>query len=132
MNECIFCKIVNKEIPCNKVYEDKDFLAFLDIKPVNPGHTLIIPKKHHRWIWDVKNFGAYFEFVKKVEIAIQKVMITEWVVLGVAGNEIPHAHVHLVPRFKDDGHGGFIRPENVKEISKEEMKKIATKISKEI
>ena len=132
MNNCIFCKIVNREIPCDKVYEDKNFLAFLDIKPLNPGHILVIPKKHYRWIWDVENFGDYFESAKKVERGIEKALTPERVVIGVAGEEIQHAHVHLVPRFKDDGHGGFVRPENFKEIPKEEMKKIAEKISKNI
>ncbi len=128
MNDCIFCKIVNKEIPCNNVYEDKNFLAFLDIKPLNPGHTLIIPKKHYRWVWDVDDFGKYLEFTKKVEKGISKAMTTEWVVMGVAGNEVPHAHVHLIPRFKDDGHGGFMKPDNFKHIQKEEMNKIAQDI----
>ena len=132
MENCVFCKIANKEIPCNKIYEDKEFLAFLDVRPLNKGHTLIISKKHFRWIWDVNNFGKYFEVVKKVEKGIKKAMKTEWVVLGAAGNEVPHAHVHLVPRFENDGHGGFIRPENVKNISKEELKKIADEIGKNI
>ena len=128
MKDCIFCKITNKEIPCNKIYEDKEFLAFLDIKPLNPGHTLIIPKKHYKWIWDIENFGSYFEFVKKVESSIEKALNPERVVIGVAGEEVPHAHVHLVPRFKDDGHGGFIITNNFKDISKEKMREIAEKI----
>ncbi len=132
MNDCIFCKIVNKEIPCYKIYEDKDFLAFLDIKPLNPGHTLIIPKKHCRWVWDVDKFGNYFEFTKKVEIAIEKTLKPERVVIGVAGEEVHHAHVHLVPRFKNDGHGGFIITNNFKEISKDEMNKISEEIRKNI
>lgn len=126
--DCIFCKIAKGEIPCTKIYEDEDTLAFLDINPVNPGHTLIIPKKHVRWIWDVENFGDYLEFTKKVAQALQKAMETEWIVMGVAGNDIPHAHIHLVPRFKDDGHGGFVKPENIKKIPEEEMKKIQNKI----
>ena len=132
MKNCIFCKIVSKEIPCDKIYEDKDFLAFLDIKPLNPGHILVIPKKHYRWIWDVANFGDYFEFAKKVERGIEKALKPERVVIWVAGEEVQHAHIHLVPRFKGDGHGGFIITSNFKDISKEEMKKIGEKIKKEI
>ena len=65
MLNCIFCKIINKEIPCTKIYEDENFLAFLDINPLSPGHTQIIPKKHYRWVWDIENIGEYFEVVKK-------------------------------------------------------------------
>lgn len=129
MSDCIFCKIAEGKIPCDKVYEDKDFLAFLDIRPLNPGHTLVIPKKHYRWIWDIPNFGDYFEFSKKIEKAMEKALKTEWVVIGVAGNEVLHAHVHVIPRFPNDGHPGFVDAENYKEISKEEMAKIAKKIN---
>jgi len=126
--DCIFCKIVKGEIPSHKVYEDKNFLAFLDINPLNAGHTLIIPKKHYRWVWDVSNVGEYFEVVRKVVKKIQKAMNTEFVASGIAGNDIPHAHIHLVPRYDNDSHGGWIKPENIKKIPKEEMEKIARKI----
>lgn len=128
MENCIFCKIINKDIPAEIVYEDKYFIAFLDIHPVNPGHTLIIPKKHVRWVWDVKDFGDYLEFTKKIAKALQKAMKTEYIAMGVAGNEVPHAHIHLTPRFENDGHGGWIKPENIKNISKKEMKQISEKI----
>ncbi|MBI4122056.1 MAG: HIT domain-containing protein, partial [Parcubacteria group bacterium] len=59
--DCIFCTIVRGEIPVAQVYEDEDFLAFLDIHPQAPGHTQVIPKRHVRWVWDVENAGAYFE-----------------------------------------------------------------------
>jgi len=61
---CIFCKIVKGEIPAYKIYEDENFLAFLDINPQSPGHTQVIPKRHYRWVWDIPNVGAYFEVVK--------------------------------------------------------------------
>ena len=132
MIECIFCKIVNNDIPCNKIYEDKDFLAFLDIRPLNQGHTLVIPKKHYRWVWDYPDLGKYYSVVGKIVNVIRKTMNTEFVVSLVFGEEVHHAHVQLIPRFKDDGHGGSINLKNVKEISKEEMNKIAEKISKNI
>ena len=132
MESCIFCKIADGKIPCDKIAEDSDFIAFLDIHPVNPGHTLIIPKKHYRWIYDIENFGKYFGFIKKVAKALQKAMKTEWIVLGVAGNDVKHAHVHLVPRFENDGHGGFVHPENIKNISAEELKKTAEAIKKNL
>ena len=56
--ECIFCKIIRGEIPCDRIYEDKDVLAFLDINPFVKGHLLVIPKKHSRWIWDIED-GYY-------------------------------------------------------------------------
>lgn len=132
MKECVFCKIVKREIPCFKVYENKKFLAFLDIKPRNPGHTLVIPKEHFRWVWDVPYLGEYFEVVGKIARAIKKALKTDWVVALVLGEEVPHAHVWLVPRFPNDGHGSAISLSNLKEISNEEMENIAKKISKEI
>jgi len=130
--DCIFCKIVNKEIPCNKIYEDKEFLAFLDIRPLNKGHTLIIPKKHYRWVWDLENIGKYFEFIKKIERSIEKTLKPKRVLVLVFGDEVLHAHVHLVPRFENDGHMHSIDLGKFKEISKEEMSKIAEEINKNI
>ena len=127
---CIFCKIIKGEIPSYKVYEDDNFLAFLDIIPRNPGHTLVIPKKHFKWVWEVPNIGEYYKVVGKIATAIQKAMETEWVVSLVLGEEVPHAHVWLVPRFEDDGHGGSIDISKIKKISEEEMKLIAQKIKK--
>ena len=132
MESCIFCKIAAGEIPCYKVYEDDDYLGFLDITPRNPGHTLIIPKKHYRWVWDTPDVGAYYGVVGRVANAIRKAMKTEWVVSLVAGEEVPHAHVWLVPRFEGDGHGGFIDLQNIKKIDEAEMKKIAEKIAAEL
>ena len=130
MEDCVFCKIVKGEIPCYNVYEDEDFLAFLDINPVNPGHSLVIPKKHYRWVWSVENIGKYFEVVRNVVKKTQKAMNTQFIACGIAGNDIPHAHIHVVPRFENDGHGGFIDPKNIKKILKEEMEEIAEKIRK--
>ncbi|MEM1535479.1 MAG: HIT family protein [Candidatus Pacearchaeota archaeon] len=132
MEGCIFCKIVAGEIPCYKVYEDSNYLAFLDINPRNPGHTLVIPKKHYRWVWDVEDIAGYYQVVGKIANAIRKALATDWVVSLVLGEEVPHAHVWLVPRFKNDGHGGSIKLDNIKSISKEEMQEIADKIRKAI
>lgn len=120
--DCVFCKIVAGKTPSYKIYEDNDFLAFLDIRPLNPGHTLIIPKKHYRWVWDVPNIGKYYEVVGKIANATRRAFDTDWVVSFVSGDEIPHAHVWLVPRFEGDGHGGSIDLKNFKEVSEEEMK----------
>jgi len=71
MDDCIFCKIVKGEIPAFKVYEDNDFLAFLDINPISVGHTLLIPKKHYRWVYDVPNFGEYWQVAQKIALSIK-------------------------------------------------------------
>lgn len=94
---CIFCKIVTKEIPANIVYEDADFLAFLDINPQSPGHTQIIPKKHYRWVWDVPNIGSYFEVAQTIAKAQQKAFNTEWILSKIIGDEIEHAHIWIYP-----------------------------------
>ena len=97
MENCIFCKIVKKEIPANIVYEDENFLAFLDIKPLGPGHSQIIPKAHYRWVWDVPNVGAFFEIAKKIALAQKKAFNADIVRAQVYGEEIPHAHIWVWP-----------------------------------
>lgn len=127
-DNCIFCKIIKGGIPCSKIYEDERAFAFLDINPLNPGHTLVIPKKHYRWVWDIQDIGPFYESVQKVAKAIQKAMETEWIVSIVIGEAVPHAHVCLIPRIKNDGHGELIDLKNKKQISPEKIKKIAEKI----
>ena len=97
MNDCIFCKIVTGQINAHKVYEDKDFLAFLDINPVSPGHTLVIPKQHYRWVWDVPNTGAYFEIAQKIALAQKKAFNTDFVISKIIGEEVHHAHIWVYP-----------------------------------
>lgn len=97
MNNCIFCKIVKKEISANIIYEDTDFLAFLDIRPLSPGHTLVIPKEHYRWVWDVPNTGKYFEIVKNIAKAQQKAFEQDAIYSKIIGEEVPHAHIWIFP-----------------------------------
>jgi len=132
MENCVFCKIAKKEIPCFEVFENEKFLAFLDINPRNPGHTLVIPKEHFRWVWDVPYLGEYFEVVGKIARAIKKAMETDFVVSFIIGEEIPHAHIHLVPRFPKDGHGALIDLALIRKIEKEKMEKIAREIKEKI
>jgi len=126
--ECVFCKIIKKELPSYSVFEDPNYVAFLDIRPMNPGHTLVVPKAHHRWVWDVPEVGEYFETATRIAKALQQTMKTDWIAADVAGMGVAHAHMHLVPRFPRDGHGEFINGQNVKTISTEEMKTIAETI----
>jgi histidine triad (HIT) family protein len=125
MEECIFCNIVNGKIPAFKVYEDDTFLAFMDIFPRVMGHTLVIPKKHHRWTYDVPEFGAYWEVVKKVSMAVKDAVNAGYISYVTVGEAVPHAHVHILPQEerKIDG----IRFTEVKSIEKEEIKKISEK-----
>jgi len=139
MKNCIFCQIVSGKIPSYKVYEDKDYLAFLSIRPLNSGHVLVIPKKHFRWVWDLptdrkttSNIGQYYELISKIANAIKKVYEIEYVVSLIFGEEVSHAHVWLVPRFENDGHEDAIDLKNVKEIGEEEMKQVAEKIKKNL
>ncbi len=131
-NDCIFCQIVNGDIPAYKVYEDDDFLAFLDVRPLNPGHTLVIPKKHYRWVWDHPDIGEYYQVVGRVARAIKKAFGTDYVVSLVLGEEVPHAHVWLVPRFEGDGHGGAIDLSNTKDLTESDMQDAADKIKKQL
>jgi histidine triad (HIT) family protein len=97
MENCIFCKIVKGEISAYKVYEDENFLAFLDINPQSPGHVQVIPKEHHRWVWEVPNAGEYFEIVKKIALAQQKAFNTDWILSKIIGDEVEHAHIWVFP-----------------------------------
>ena len=132
MKDCIFCKIVKGEIPSYKVYEDDKYFAFLDIRPLNPGHTLVIPKKHYRYVNDVPDFGEYFELAKRVSEGIKKVTGHEHLYFLSVDNLVKHAHVWILPHFEGDGHGTDVNWEAVKKIGEEEMKKIAEDIKKHI
>jgi histidine triad (HIT) family protein len=105
---CIFCKIIKGDIPSYKVYEDDHFLAFLDIHPQSPGHTQVIPKEHHRWVWDLPSqgqasIGEYFEVAQKVAKAQMKAFNTDFILSKVVGDEVPHAHIWVFPNNKVEG-----------------------------
>lgn len=95
----IFSKIVAGEIPCHRVYEDEDHLAFLDIRPLSRGHTLVIPKREVSYLFDLDAdaYDALWRTVRKVEAGLRTAMACERVVLMVVGYEVPHVHVHLLP-----------------------------------
>lgn len=95
---CVFCKIVKGDLPCFKVYEDDNFVAFLDKSPRTAGHCQIIPKQHHRWVWDVPNIGAFMEAAKKVANAQRKAFGSEMIISNIIGDEVSHAHIWLIPQ----------------------------------
>ena len=100
---CIFCKIINKEIPAEIVYEDNNFLAFLDINPRSPGHVQVIPKDHYRWVWDVPNAGEYFEVVKKIALVQNKAFDGSSIWSRINGEDVHHAHIWIYPNDKTAG-----------------------------
>ncbi len=135
MEECIFCKIVNNGIPSYKVYEDDIVLAFLDVHPMAKGHTLVIPKKHYKDIFDID--GAV---LSRVGSACQKIAKSMKENLGVDGinlyhasgvdaeQTVFHAHIHIIPRRKDDKicfNCALLGKENV---TKEEFEEILSKL----
>lgn len=110
MTDCIFCKIINKEIPSQKIYEDNEIVAFLDIQPVKPGHTLVIPKKHYDTFENtpVEVITNLFSIVHKLATQIKNVVKADGFNLSLnngraADQIIDHTHVHIIPRYYDDG-----------------------------
>ncbi|EMA34156.1 HIT family protein [Haloarcula japonica] len=108
--DCIFCQIVAGDIPGRTVYEDDTVLAFLDANPLSPGHTLVIPKAHHERLNDTPAdvagavMSTLYELVPAVESAVDAPASTVAFNNGEeAGQEVPHVHGHIVPRFEDDG-----------------------------
>lgn len=99
MEASLFTKIVNREIPSHTVYEDDHTYAFLDIHPVQPGHTLVIPKRQVEFIWDLpaEDYLHLMETVKQVGLLLREKMAVPYVGVQVIGIDVPHAHVHLIP-----------------------------------
>ncbi|MFB0945141.1 MAG: histidine triad (HIT) family protein [Spirosomataceae bacterium] len=95
----IFSKIINGEIPCHKIAETDDFLAFLDVFPCAVGHTLVIPKKEIDYIFDLEDelYIGLMKFAKSIEPAIKKAIPCKRIGVAIIGLEVPHAHVHLIP-----------------------------------
>lgn len=95
----IFTKIINGEIPCYKIAEDERYFAFLDIRPLHPGHTLVVPKKEVDYIFDLEDedLQGLILFAKKIAVAIKKSVPCERIGLTVIGLEVPHTHIHLSP-----------------------------------
>ena len=109
MNDCVFCRIIKGELPSSRVYENEDVFAFLDIKPVNPGHVLVIPKKHYESIHDTPNdiFAKMSVVAKKIATSVQDNLGAKGVNIGMnngktAGQVVFHAHIHVMPRYGKD------------------------------
>lgn len=99
MQESLFTKIINGDIPCHKVYEDEKTFAFMDIHPVQPGHVLVIPKVQIDHLWDLpdEDYRAVMDTCKKVAAKMRDVLKPARVGVQVIGLDVPHAHVHIIP-----------------------------------
>lgn len=126
----IFTKIVNGEIPCYKVAEDEQFLAFLDVNPNAVGHTLCIPKQEIDKLFDLDEelYLGLMRFSKKVAAALEKTVPCERIGMAVIGLEVPHAHVHLIPINEMNE----MRFQNKVALTKEEFEALATKIQQNL
>lgn len=112
--DCLFCKILNKEIPNYTVYEDENVLAFLDIFPCSKGHTVVITKKHFENLWDmnVETFQAVAGGLRAAAGRVQAKLKPDGMNIGinngpVAGQAVPHVHWHIIPRYDGDGGGSM-------------------------
>lgn len=123
----IFSKIAAGEIPSYKCAEDEQFYAFLDINPIQKGHTLVIPRREVDYVFDMNDdeIGAYMVFAKKVAVAIKRAFPCKKVGMAVLGLEVPHAHIHLVP-MQSEKDMIFSNPKL--KLTEEEFREISQKI----
>jgi histidine triad (HIT) family protein len=127
----IFSKIIAGDIPCYKIAENDDFIAFLDVFPLKNGHTLVVPKKEVDYIFDLdqETYSGLMNFSKQVAVAIKQAVPCNRISVGVFGLEVPHAHVHLIPMNTMND----INFANEKlKLSKEEFEQMASEIRKYI
>lgn len=120
----IFTKIINSEIPCYKIYEDDKTIAFLDIHPETPGHTLVVPKNEVDKIYELpeEDYRALMDTVKKLSAHMEKILGTR-ILWKVIGTDVPHAHVHLLPYDESWQHGRTL------DLSPEEFAQIREKLA---
>jgi histidine triad (HIT) family protein len=126
MTDCIFCKIINNEIPCHRIYEDREFLVILDAFPCSKGQTLVLPKKHIEYAFDLdeSTWIKLMSLTKNIGKAIDKALGSKRTVTVIEGFEVPHAHVRLHPFYGEN----FSIYKKMEALSEEEMKEIASNI----
>lgn len=134
-DDCVFCKIIKGEIPAQKVYENDKIFAFLDIRPINPGHVLVVPREHHANLLETPDdvLSDMITRTKKIAGAIMKAVNADGFNVGIntkpaAGQAVFHTHLHIIPRFKTDG----LKHWPGKKLPKEEMQKVQEAIQKEL
>jgi histidine triad (HIT) family protein len=131
---CTFCSIASGEVPAHVVYDDERFMAFLDIRPLFPGHTLVIPKAHHATLPDLPDdlLEPFFALVQRLSAAIPVAMdaVGSFVAMNnIVSQSVPHLHAHVVPRRPKDGLRGFFWPRMKYRGGDKEMASVAATIS---
>lgn len=131
-NSCIFCKIVRKQAPASVIYEDESVMAFLDIRPLNLGHTLVIPKEHYETIYEIPDelIEHIHKIVKRTALAIKRATEADGITViqqneRAAGQEIFHLHVHVVPRYQGQKLPRF---EEIQVANRDKLNQAAEKI----
>ena len=133
---CLFCRIVSGEVPAVVVFEDDDALAFLDHRPLFPGHTLLVPREHYETLTDLpaKHVGPLFNNAQLLARAVESAMEAEGTFVALnnrVSQSVPHLHIHVVPRRRKDGLKGFFWP-RTKYNTPEEMEVVQKKITQKI
>ncbi len=130
MENCLFCKIARGEIPSSKVFENDEYIAFLDINPINPGHTLVVPKKHSDYLFDMEDaeYSSILKTSKFLAPKIQAAMGSKRIGVIVEGFLIPHVHIHLIPLHA----GGDLSMARARSATPEELNEVAEKIRKKV
>jgi histidine triad (HIT) family protein len=131
--DCLFCGIASGELPATVVYEDKNAVAFLDHRPLFPGHTLLIPREHAETLGDLPEaqVGPFFKLAQLLSRVVEKAMEAEGTFVAMnnrVSQSVPHLHVHIVPRRRKDGLKGFFWP-RTKYKSTEEIENVQQKIA---
>ena len=127
----IFTRIIQGEIPCEKIFENDRWIAFLDIHPIHPGHTLLVPKLEVDYLFDLseEDYAGLMQFARQVAVAIKAAIPCKRVGVAVLGMEVPHAHIHLVP-LQTEGDMNFRNPKLKLEPS--EMQSVAKSIAEKL
>jgi histidine triad (HIT) family protein len=112
---CIFCDIIQHKLPADVVYENETTLAFLDIRPLFPGHVLIVPKTHYETIWDIPDqlLTDVMSSAKLLSVAVKSATLADGIFMAnnnIVSQSVPHFHIHIIPRKKKDGLKGFFWP----------------------
>jgi len=136
--DCIFCNIVERHAPADIVYEDGHSIAFLDIYPLNPGHTLVVSKKHYATLDEMppEEVGLLFSTVAKVMKGVKEAVGADGINIGqskgkAASQDVFHVHVHIIPRFTQENSEGNTFPDR-KKLGKQEMEKLGRKIKSQV
>lgn len=136
--DCIFCNIIERHAPADIVYEDQHSIAFLDIYPLNPGHTLVVSKKHYAVLDEMppEEVGLLFSTVAKVMKGVKVAVAADGINIGqsngkAASQDVFHVHVHIIPRFTQEIQRGETFP-NRKKLGRDEMKKLSRTIKSHV